>query len=96
MAGPISEASAIAFSSEVGTGSREENALRQAFSSEVGTGSREENALRQAFSNEVGTGSREENCQRLKRDPAQRMASVQYVIPVFNCSSASWKKNSVT
>jgi hypothetical protein len=31
----------------VGTGSREENALKQAFSSEVGTGSREENALKQ-------------------------------------------------
>jgi hypothetical protein len=38
----------IAFSSEVGTGSREENASEQgAFSSEVGTGSREENASEQ-------------------------------------------------
>jgi hypothetical protein len=37
--------SCIAFSSEVGTGSREENASKaEAFSSEVGTGSREENA----------------------------------------------------
>jgi hypothetical protein len=39
-----------AFSSEVGTGSREENATRikrGAFSSEVGTGSREENAKKE-------------------------------------------------
>jgi hypothetical protein len=35
----------IAFSSEVGAGSREENASKSiAFSSEVGAGSREENA----------------------------------------------------
>ena len=55
-----------AFSSEVGTGSREENAMKQrAFSSEVGTGSREENAMKQrAFSSEVGTGSREENAMK--------------------------------
>jgi len=40
----------MAFSSEVGTGPREENASKQkarAFSSEVGTGSREENASKQ-------------------------------------------------
>jgi hypothetical protein len=40
----------MAFSSEVGTGSREENASEQnpiAFSSEVAAGSREENASEQ-------------------------------------------------
>jgi hypothetical protein len=43
-------AGARAFSSEVDTGSREENAIKQrsrAFSSEVDTGSREENAIKQ-------------------------------------------------
>jgi hypothetical protein len=52
----------IAFSSEVGDGSREENALKQharAFSSEVGTGSRGEKRVRtkksQPGSDSIGT-----------------------------------------
>jgi hypothetical protein len=61
-----------ASSSEVDTGSREENASKQkmrAFSSEVDTGSCEENASKQkigAFSSEVDTGSREENASKQK------------------------------
>jgi len=48
----------VAFSSEVASGSREENASdrKAAFSSEVASGSREENASdkKAAFSSEVG------------------------------------------
>jgi hypothetical protein len=56
-----------AFSSEVGTASRQENATTRkpfAFSSEVGTASRQENATTRkpfAFSSEVGTASRQDN-----------------------------------
>jgi hypothetical protein len=53
MMAPTKMSPVRAFSSEVATGSREENASKQktrAFSSEVATGSREENASKQKAS----------------------------------------------
>jgi protein ImuB len=83
----------IAFSSEVGTGSREENASEaiKAFSSEVGTGSREENASKaiKAFSSEVGTGSREENASGRICEPSIVVAKENNALQIFSLDEAA-------